>query len=248
MEPIRAVFFDVGWTLAYPRASIWEIFAQLCTASGAPTTADACEELVCGLSRRAQARAEQQFYAGARYADSDEEFAGLFVQMGRLIFSQFGVATGHDELMQRFLQRFWNEANWTVFPEVLDVLAAVRACGVRLGVLSNAPSNLPAFLSRLGIAPLLDFRVVSAAEGIKKPDRRIFEIALSRAGVAAREALHVGDMYLEDVVGGRAAGLKTLLIERGEHALFPNFRESQGRDLGPDAVIDNLSQVLDRLS
>jgi FMN phosphatase YigB (HAD superfamily) len=114
-------------------------------------------------------------------------------------------------------------------------------------VLSNAPSDLPAFLDRLGVAPYLDFSGVSAIEGVKKPDRRIFEIALQRAGVPPGGALHVGDMYFEDILGGRAAGLHTLLMERGERSLFPSFRESEGRDIETHAVLNNLGQVLDRV-
>jgi HAD superfamily hydrolase (TIGR01549 family) len=244
---IRALSLDVGWTLAYPHASMWEIFADLCSGAGVRTSPEACEQLVRGLWSAGSEHAEQRFREGARYSDSDAEFAGLFLQMGRMIFAQMGVAGGHEELMQRFLQRFWNEENWSAFPEVADVLAALRARGVRLGVLSNAPSNLPSFLDRLGLTPYLDFVVVSAVEGVKKPDRRIFETTLSRAGVAPHETLHVGDMYLEDVVGGRAAGLNTLLMERGKRALFPSFRESEGRSIEPRAIVNDLTGVADRL-
>jgi HAD superfamily hydrolase (TIGR01549 family) len=148
------------------------------------------------------------------------------------------------ELTQRFLQALWNEDNWQLFPEVTEVLAAWRARGLKLGALSNAPSNLTSFLERLGIAPYLDFTVISAVEGVKKPDRRIFATAVSRAGVPPQAALHVGDMYLEDVGGGRAAGLDTLLIERGPRALFPNHRESEGRQLDAASIVSDLTQVL----
>lgn len=247
MGSIRAVFFDVGWTLAYPRASMWDIFADLCTGAGVPTTARSLEQLVRGLWRAGQEHAEQQFREGARYSDSDEEFAQLFFQMGRLIFSQMGVEDGHEELTQGFLKAFWSEANWVAFPEVTEVLAALRARRITLGVLSNAPSDLPRLLERLGVAPFLDFSVVSAIEGVKKPDLRIFRAALVRAGVAPHEALHIGDMYLEDVIGGRAAGINTLLMERGDRSLFPNFRESEGRDVEAHGVITDLSELLDHL-
>ena len=247
MANIRAVFLDVGWTLAYPRGWLWEIFADLCTQAGAPTTPESCEQLIRVLWRSGQGHAEQHFRAGAQYSDSDAEFAGLFTQMGRVIFAQLGVAEGHDALMQRFLQAFWNEGNWVTFPEVLECLVTLRTRGLRLGVLSNAPSDLPSFLDRLGVAPYLDFTVVSAIEGVKKPDRRIFETALTRAGVTPHEAVHVGDMFIEDILGGRAAGLQTLLMERGSRALFPNFRESEGRQIEPDAVVSDLVQVLDRV-
>lgn len=247
MATIRAVFLDVGWTLAYPRTSMWQIFSDLCADAGVTATPAACETLVRSLSRATHEHAEQQFRSGAQYDDSDVAFAHSFAQMGRMIFAQMGVAAGHDELTQRFLQRFWNESNWARFPEVIDVLQTLRGRGLRLGVLSNAPSNLPTFLEELGVAPLLDFSVVSAVEGVKKPDRRIFEAALARAGVAPAEALHVGDMYLEDILGGRALGINTLLMERGAHSLFPSYRESEGRGLEPEAVIEDLREVLARV-
>jgi putative hydrolase of the HAD superfamily len=247
MTTIRAISFDMGWTLAYPRASMWDIFAVLCTQAGAPTAPESCEQLVRSLWSAGAEHAEQRFHAGASYADSDAEFFGMFGQMGRLIFAQMGVPEGHEELMQRFLRTFWNEDNWTVFSEVPDVLQALRARGLCIGVLSNAPSNLPSFLERLGLAPHLDFTVVSAIEGVKKPDRRIFEVALSRAAMAPEETLHVGDMYLEDIVGGRAAGINTLLMERGRRALFPNYRESEGRGLEPNVVVSSLTDVLERI-
>jgi putative hydrolase of the HAD superfamily len=247
MKSVRAITLDLGWTLAYPRISIWEAFAAVCTEAGVPTTAEDCEQLIRGLSSATQAEAERQFHSGASYSDSDEEFAVMFTKMGQVIFGQRGLADGQAKLMEHFVGRFWDEENWRVFPEVSDALGALRARGLTLGVLSNAPSTLPGFIERLGLMRYLDFAVVSAVEGVKKPDRRIFAAALSRAGVAPHEALHVGDMYFEDIVGGRAAGVNTLLIERGRQALFPSYRESEGRNLDPRLVVNDLTAVIDRL-
>lgn len=247
MKSVRAITLDLGWTLAYPHVSIWEAFAAVCTEAGVPTRAEDCEQLIRSLSNATQEEAERQFHNGASYSDSDEEFAVMFMKMGQVIFGQRGVANGHAELMERFVQWFWDEQNWRVFPEVHDALAALRARGLKLAVLSNAPSTLPGFIERLGLMRYLDFTVVSAIEGVKKPDRRIFAAALSRAGVAPHETLHVGDMYFEDIVGGRAAGVNTLLIERGRRALFPSYRESEGRNLDPHLVVNDLTAVIDRL-
>src|SRR5262245_56518417 len=100
---MRAIFLDVGWTLAYPRTSMWELFAELCTEAGAAATPSDCERLVQLLSRAVHDHAEAQFRDGAQYADSDAAFAGMFAQMGHMIFAQMGVTAGHEALMQRFL-------------------------------------------------------------------------------------------------------------------------------------------------
>lgn len=248
MPPIRTVFLDVGWTLAYPRRSIWRIFADIAGEAGSGLAPKALEDVVRQLWSSGQQAAVERYQSGATYPDSDEEFANLFRQMGAMVFGYFAVPGDHSVLTQRFLEEFWTADNWTAFPEVHDTIAELRRRGLRVGVLSNAPSNLTEFLERLEIAEHLDFTVISAVEGVKKPDRRIFEAALSRAGVAPEEALHVGDMYVEDILGGRGAGVRALLIERGHQSLFPSYRESEGRELDEEHVVSDLRQVLDRIS
>ena len=80
---IRAISLDVGWTLAFPRASIWEIFGELCTAAGSVAAPQACERLVRALWAHGQEHAERTFHGGASYSDSDEEFAAVFAQMAQ---------------------------------------------------------------------------------------------------------------------------------------------------------------------
>lgn len=247
MSPIRTVFLDVGWTLAYPRRSIWRIFADIARQAGSDLSAGEPEALVRQLWRSGQDAAVERYHSGASYTDSDEEFASLFRQMGALVFAHFRVPGDHAVLTQHFLEEFWTAENWALFSDVHETIDHLRRRGLRVGVLSNAPSNLPDFLERLGIARHLDFTVVSALEGVKKPDRRIFQAALSRAGVAPQEALHVGDMYVEDILGGRGAGVHTLLIERGPCSLFPSYRESEGRSLDPADVVGSLHEVLERV-
>lgn len=245
--PIKAVCLDVGWTLAHPQRSIWDIFAEICVEAGADVDARRCEAAIGELRSRFHAQQEESFRGGAAYSDSDEEFAGGFAQMGAVVLGAFHLTIDPAEFQRRFLEAFWTEGNWQLFPEVLEVIEALRSEGARVGVLSNAPTNLPAFLDRLGVSPLLDFAVVSAVEGFRKPDRRIFDVAIQRAGVAPGEIVHVGDMYLEDILGGRNAGVSPLLIERGERSLFPNFPESRGRAIEPTDIVRDLRDVLDRV-
>ncbi|MGZ4181701.1 MAG: HAD family hydrolase [Solirubrobacteraceae bacterium] len=100
------------------------------------------------------------------------------------------------------------------FADVRPALAAARAAGRRLVVVSNWDVSLNEVLDRLGLAPMLDGVVTSAAVGARKPSPEIFEHALGLAGVAANEAIHVGDSLAEDVAGARAAGIDAVLIKR----------------------------------
>lgn len=100
------------------------------------------------------------------------------------------------------------------YPEVPDALRAARRAGIRLVVVSNWDVSLHDALDATGLAPLLDGVVTSAELGVAKPDPAIFARGLALAGVAADEALHVGDDVDADVAGARAAGIDVRLVTR----------------------------------
>jgi putative hydrolase of the HAD superfamily len=104
------------------------------------------------------------------------------------------------------------------FAEVPEVLRAARERGVRLVVVSNWDVSLHDVLEETGLAPLLDGVVTSAELGSAKPAPAIFARGLALAGVAASEALHVGDSVEHDVAGARAAGIEPLLLVRAGNA------------------------------
>jgi putative hydrolase of the HAD superfamily len=62
----------------------------------------------------------------------------------------------------------------------------------------------------MGLAERLDFAVFSSEVGVRKPDPRIFERALEALGVAAENALFVGDRLYEDVRGAGELGMTTV--------------------------------------
>jgi len=73
---------------------------------------------------------------------------------------------------------------WEHVPDfVPPALSELRRRGHRLVVVSNANGTLRQAFRRLGLDVLVDILVDSAEEGFEKPDRRIFELALKRAGV-----------------------------------------------------------------
>jgi HAD superfamily hydrolase (TIGR01549 family) len=122
-----------------------------------------------------------------------------------------------DDGLLRELSWLWYEPvtrHTRVEADLRTTLAAMREAGLRLGVISN--TFVPGFVHdrHLEMEGLLDFlpvRVYSSEVGYRKPDRRIFEAALSKLGATAREALFVGDLIKTDIVGARRAGMRTAL-------------------------------------
>jgi len=110
---------------------------------------------------------------------------------------------------------------WETVPdEVRPALAALRARGFRLVVLSNANGTLHRAFDRLGLTSAFDVIFDSHDEGVEKPDPRFFRIALERSGATAETTMHVGDLYHVDVVGARAAGLTPALLDVAD--LYPD--------------------------
>ena len=246
MESPRAVFLDVGWTLTYPCESMWEAFAEICREAGSRLTAEDAERHVHGLMMSRRRLAVEELESGAEYPDSDEDFLTIFLSVGSFVFELAGLRDNYAALTGRFLERFWDRANWAIFPDVVPTLERLRARGIRVGVISNASSEMVQFLKKIDLFPYFDLVCVSAIEGARKPDSRIFQWALQRAGVAPGEAIHVGDMFLEDVLGAVKAGIRPFLIDRGARRMFPHHPET----VGPGGqqvvqVVQGLEELLD---
>ena len=96
------------------------------------------------------------------------------------------------------------------------VLTTLRRSGWRLGLLTNGdPSVQKKKVEVLGLAALID-QVVYASEHAPggKPAREPFIEVLRRLQVAPHDAVMVGDDAVNDVDGGRAAGLRTIFLAR----------------------------------
>lgn len=72
---------------------------------------------------------------------------------------------------------------------------------------------------RTGLLDRVDSFLASDAAGFRKPDPRIFALALERAGVAPDEAFYVGDSIRNDVVGANYAGMMSVLLWRVDEPL-----------------------------
>ncbi len=138
------------------------------------------------------------------------EYPGLV----RELFAHFGIELSEDELL-RFLEA--EHAAWAPARQLgattHALLEALRARGLRLGLVSNAvdpPDLLHRDLGELGVAERLDVAVFSSEVGLRKPHRAIFERALGELRAEPARALFVGDSLVNDVAGAAALGMTTV--------------------------------------
>lgn len=121
-----------------------------------------------------------------------------------------------------------------VFPEVQPTLEFL-ANHYRLGVITNGNADV----GRLGLADYFHFTLCAEDLGVGKPDPQPFEEALRRSGIAAGEAVHVGDHPLDDIAGAQGAGMRAVWFNPRGVAW-----SGQGR---PDAEIRSLRELPERV-
>lgn len=97
-----------------------------------------------------------------------------------------------------------------VMPGVQAMLAALRARGIRTGVVSNLGFTGEALADRLHrLLPehAFEFVIASSDYGVRKPDPLIFRAALAKAGLSAKEVWFCGDQIEADIHGAQTAGI-----------------------------------------
>jgi len=138
-----------------------------------------------------------------------------------------------DDMVEFWMELVLKEA--VPFDDTEDVLKQVRG-RYTTGIVTNGFTTMQrAKIGTYRLDALVDFCMVSEEVGFHKPDVRIFERALQRAGdIAPAEALFVGDNLETDIAGALAAGIQPVLMA-GRKACVP-----------PDGVIsiDSLSDLL----
>lgn len=95
-------------------------------------------------------------------------------------------------------------------PGVQEMLAGLRARGIRTGVISNlgwTGGALADRLRRLLPEHAFEFIIASSDYGVRKPDPLIFRAALSRANLPPEQVWYCGDQIAADVSGAQGAGI-----------------------------------------
>ena len=208
--PIQTLFLDAGGVLVNPN---WDRVSDALARHGVSVAAARMAE--------AEPRAKKRLDTGDTIRATNDQQRGW--TYFNLVLTEAGVALSDATAAALAeLHTYHQTYNlWETVPdEVMPALAAFRATGRRLVVLSNANGTLHRAFDRLGLTTSVDVIFDSYQEGVEKPDPRFFHIALERSGADAATTMHVGDLYHVDVAGARAAGLTPALLDVG--GLYPD--------------------------
>jgi putative hydrolase of the HAD superfamily len=112
-----------------------------------------------------------------------------------------------------------------------------------IALVSNTMSNtlIPARLKKYGVDRYFATVVLSVEEGVRKPNKAIFEPAFRQTGLKPSKCVYVGDTLSRDVQGSRRAGFKNSILLRSG---LTEVKDSDFKgDVKPDHVIDRLKDL-----
>jgi HAD superfamily hydrolase (TIGR01549 family) len=212
-QSIRTVFLDVGFTLLAPHPSVVDIAATICASHGYAIDplrlTDALPEAEATL--RAMAAENTALWSDER--EIRRLWTAYFTALlGAALSSE--EADKRQRLVTAVVDAFEHASSYRLYPDVIPALKRLREHGLQLGVISDWGIGLGLILRHHDLIDYFDFAVVSAAVRRSKPDPALFQTALTRANVIPDYAIHVGDAYLLDVLGARAAGITPVLLDR----------------------------------
>jgi putative hydrolase of the HAD superfamily len=209
-SPVKAVFFDAGFTLIYPTRPIVDIYLEAARA----VSASHCDTKLKEAFHRAWAEGTRDERDDHRSSDQLERarWQRFTYRIAERIPELF---PHHASWLEQLTNTFDSGRGWRLDPEAPLLLRGLRDRGLTVGIVSNWHGGLHRILTEVGLVDMVDFVVCSADVGYRKPHPEIFHEALRKCGTPPSAVVHVGDTWAEDVVGARAVGILAVHLTSG---------------------------------
>lgn len=147
-------------------------------------------------------------------------------QTGAVTEKQFWTnMTGHLNVPMPETDSLWTEAFTAVYKpreEMFRLAGQLRKAGCKTAILSNTEKPVVEIINKQKY-DAFDTTILSCLEGTAKPGRKIYDLALNRLGVPAKQALFIDDKP-KNVEGAKRAGLQTILFKNAN-----NFKKDMAR-------------------
>jgi HAD superfamily hydrolase (TIGR01662 family) len=212
MSRVRAVVFDIDFTLIYPgpmfRGEGYQAFSKKHDIDVDPARFESAVASASSLLDDSE---------GSPY---DHE---LFVTYTRRIIEEMGGKAGAtdaalDACAREIYAEWARSHHFELYDDVAETLAALTLAGVKVGLISNSHRPLDEFQSHFELRHFISAAVSSADHGYMKPHPSIFLSALAELDVAPRDAVMVGDSLRHDIEGAINVGMRAVWLHRGDNA------------------------------
>ncbi len=235
---IKGLIFDVNGTLTDILTNescedIYRILANFLDYQGIAIAPDELKRLYFEINKRQRRSSAEQF--------PEFDVVAIFREILESHASEYTRSLPSDklELLPSLLAEIFRAASrfkLCLYPGVWEVMNDLRDL-YQLAALSDGQTLWA--IPELRSVGLLDFFktvIVSSDLGYRKPDRRMFELALSQMQLSAAEVLFVGNDMYRDVFGARELGIKTVFFKSNQGEQKPSGAE-------PDYIIYDFRQL-----
>jgi len=213
--PIRAVMFDLGYTLMHAVApDLWPevirrgnqaLMDHLCNLDILTDS----DDFMLDFNQRLR-----QYYA-----ERDDQMieTSTFLVLKELLHEK-GYTDISDAVIRKSLDIHYSvtQKNWRLERDSVECLKTLYQKKFKLGIISNAgdDKDVQQLVEKFNLEPYLELVLTSAACGYRKPHRRIFELALEYFNARAEEVAMVGDTLDADIQGANQMGMYSIWITR----------------------------------
>jgi putative hydrolase of the HAD superfamily len=238
---LRVILFDLGSTLIYSKDPWLPIFKQ-------------ADQALVERLHQAGIQLELEAFSSEfeTFLDSYYAFRGVnllekttFSLLSELL-EQKGFKDVPVAVVRAGLDAMYSitQQNWYIEADAVPTLNRLRETGYRLGMISNTSDdkNVQQLVDRWGLRHFFEIIITSAGCGFRKPDERIFQLALDHFSLPPHQVAMIGDTLEADIQGANQAGIYSIWITR--RAQVPEEGELT---IQPQAVITALEQLPDLL-
>ncbi len=175
-----------------------------------------------GLTQVPKTKIKEAFYLAdeALEADSSINTAGFRRMMERHVRLQFDHLGLMDPVKEAEIAAAFYRPSEKVLHRNRLILERLHQEGLRMGVVSNFYGNVEALCMEAGMKPYLKVILDSIIVGMKKPDPKLFQMAIDQLGVPPSEIVFVGDSFERDILPAKALGMMTFWMA-GDKARVP---------------------------
>ena len=196
----RGLMVDAGGVLVMPDPGA---IREALTEFGPQPTDEACWQTFCEMIRLL-----------------DETPMPDYAEVNRAFAAGLGVAPDAQERAALMLVSIILGTRWVPIPGAAGALRQLAGAGYRIAIVSNTMhGEIEAVLRATElcsvdseVAPVVAV-IDSHVVGWRKPDRRIFEVALETLGMEPRDCIHVGDSLRDDVLGASEVGIVPVHVD-----------------------------------
>jgi putative hydrolase of the HAD superfamily len=161
------------------------------------------------------------------------------------ICDKIGVSPEDGQIKRAIsIRREFTRGSLTPRSDARDTILTLKEMGLKIGLVSDCTYEVPTLWDQSAFLDLIDFPVFSCSAGIKKPDSRIYKLALEGLGVDPKDCLYVGDGSSHELTGAKRIGMHPVLIQvpyEDETAYKVDPEEWKGTRIG------SLSEILELL-